>query len=201
MRRRARQRLPARHPDGNRNLPGIFQCRGDPLGRLARRHYRPDIVGPASPIVLYAAFGAGALGELSQVWGEVSQASGAAERLFEILRLRPQIAAPLSPRPLPQPPRGDVAFENVRFAYPTRPETFVADGVSLSVRAGERIAIVGPSGAGKSTLFHLLLRAYDPLSGTVSFDGVALQVRRSALNWRCAAAHGPSSRRMPWSLR
>ena len=131
--------------------------------------------GRLGQFVLYAAFAAGALGELSQVWGEVSQASGASERLFELLRIKPAITAPLSPRPLPEPPRGDVAFSDVRFAYPTRPEAFVADGVSFSVRAGEKIAVVGPSGAGKSTLFHLLLRFYDPASGSITFDGVPIR--------------------------
>lgn len=119
--------------------------------------------GRLGQFVLYAAFAAGALGQLSEVWGEISQASGAAERLFEILRLKPDITAPAIPRALPLPPRGDVAFDDVRFAYPTRPQTPILDGISFSVRAGEKIAVVGPSGAGKSTLFHLLLRFYDPL--------------------------------------
>ena len=131
--------------------------------------------GTLSQFILYAAFAAGALGELSQVWGEVSAASGAAERLFEILRIKPEIAAPARPRALPLPPRGDVSFENVRFAYPARPETFVIDGVSLNVKQGEKVAIVGPSGAGKSTLFHLLLRFYDPAAGVVALDGVAVR--------------------------
>ena len=130
--------------------------------------------GTLGQFVLYAAFAAGALGELSQVWGDISQAAGAAERLFEILRLTPQIASPRHPQALPQPPRGDVALRDVRFAYPTRLEAVVVDGVSLNVRAGEKVAIVGPSGAGKSTLFHLLLRFYDPSSGSISFDGVEI---------------------------
>ncbi|MEW6640717.1 MAG: ABC transporter transmembrane domain-containing protein [Pseudomonadota bacterium] len=127
--------------------------------------------GRLGQFVLYAAFAAGGLGELSQVWGEISAAAGASERLFEILRVKPDIAAPAAPKALPQPPRGDVAFTDVRFAYPTRPDHRVVDGVSLAVRAGERVAVVGPSGAGKSTLFHLLMRFYDPASGVVSFDG------------------------------
>ena len=131
--------------------------------------------GRLGQFVLYAAFAAAALGQLSEVWGEISAASGASERLFEILRVESQVTAPASPRALPQPARGDVSFENVSFAYPTRPDAQAVDGVSLSVRAGEKVAIVGPSGAGKSTLFHLLLRFYDPASGKISFDGVPIR--------------------------
>jgi ATP-binding cassette subfamily B protein len=131
--------------------------------------------GRLGQFVLYAAFAAAGLGQLSEVWGEVSAASGASERLFEILRVKSAISAPASPLAMPVPARGDVGFENVSFAYPTRPDTLAVDGVSLAVRAGEKVAIVGPSGAGKSTLFHLLLRFYDPLSGAISFDGVPIQ--------------------------
>ena len=131
--------------------------------------------GRLSQFLLYAALAAGALSELSQVWGDVSAASGAAERLFEILRLKPAIAAPAFPHALPTPARGDVSFADVRFAYPTRPATDVVDGISFAVKAGEKVAIVGPSGAGKSTLFQLLLRFYDPRSGSISFDDVAIR--------------------------
>jgi ATP-binding cassette subfamily B protein len=131
--------------------------------------------GRLGQFVLYAAFAAAGLGQLSEVWGEVSAASGAAERLFEILRVKSAIAAPASPLALPEPARGDVGFENVSFAYPTRPDALAVDGVSLSVRAGEKVAIVGPSGAGKSTLFHLLLRFYDPATGSISIDGVPIR--------------------------
>jgi ATP-binding cassette, subfamily B, bacterial len=130
--------------------------------------------GRLSQFVLYAVFAAAGLGQLSEVWGELSQASGAAERLFEILNVRPAIVPPARPVALPEPPRGEVAFADVRFAYPTRPASPVLDGVSFAVRAGEKVAIVGPSGAGKSTIFHLILRFYDPNSGVVRFDGVAL---------------------------
>jgi ATP-binding cassette, subfamily B, bacterial len=130
--------------------------------------------GRLGQFILYAAFAAGALGELSQVWGEISAAAGASERLFEILHVKPAIAAPAVVRALPVPARGDIAFDGVRFAYPTRPEHLAIDDVSLSVRAGERVAVVGPSGAGKSTLFHLLLRFYDPLGGAIRFDGVPI---------------------------
>jgi len=130
--------------------------------------------GRLGQFVLYTAFAAAALGQLSEVWGEVSAASGAAERLFEILRVKSQIASPPSPQALPEPARGDVVLDHVSFAYPTRPQMLAVDEVSFSVRAGEKVAIVGPSGAGKSTLFHLLLRFYDPASGTISLDGVPI---------------------------
>src|SRR6185437_5214820 len=131
--------------------------------------------GRLGQFVLYTAFAATGLGQLSEVWGEVSAASGAAERLFEILRVKPEIEAPVSPRPLPEVARGDVSFENVSFAYPMRPGISAIEGVSFQVRAGEKVAIVGPSGAGKSTLFHLLLRFYDPASGAISVDGVPIR--------------------------
>ena len=130
--------------------------------------------GRLGQFVLYAVFAAGGLGELSQVWGEIAQASGAAERLFEILSVEPQIEAPPHPVALPKPARGEVAFDNVRFAYPTRPDAAVLDGLSFKVKPGETLALVGPSGAGKSTIFHLILRFYDPTGGNVSFDGVRL---------------------------
>ena len=128
--------------------------------------------GRLSQFVLYAVFAAGGLGELSQVWGEISAASGAAERLLEIMKAKPAIRAPARPVALPARGRGEVAFDDVHFAYPARPEVSALRGVTFQVRPGERIAIVGPSGAGKSTIFHLILRFYDPDSGTVSIDGV-----------------------------
>ncbi len=131
--------------------------------------------GRLGQFVLYAAFAAAGLGQLSEVWGEVSAASGAAERLLELLHVKPDISAPASPRALPQPSRGDVSFDEVSFAYPARPEVSAIDRVSFAVKPGEKVAIVGPSGAGKSTLFHLLLRFYDPSSGTISFDGVPVK--------------------------
>jgi ATP-binding cassette subfamily B protein len=131
--------------------------------------------GRLGQFVLYAGFAAAGLGQLSEVWGEVSAASGAAERLFEILNVKSQVTAPASPLAMPVPARGDVSFDNVAFAYPTRPDALAIDGVSFAVRAGEKVAIVGPSGAGKSTLFHLLLRFYDPASGAISFDGVPIR--------------------------
>ncbi|MDD1533504.1 MULTISPECIES: ABC transporter ATP-binding protein/permease [unclassified Bradyrhizobium] len=131
--------------------------------------------GRLGQFVLYAVFAAAGLGQLSEVWGEVSAASGAAERLFEILHVKPDITAPASVRALPVPARGEVGFDRVSFAYPARRDVNVLDAVSFTVRPGEKVAIVGPSGAGKSTIFHLLLRFYDPRSGTISLDGVPVK--------------------------
>jgi ATP-binding cassette subfamily B protein len=130
--------------------------------------------GRLSQFVLYAVFAAGALGEMSQVGGEIAAASGAAERLFEILSVKPDIGSPPQPVPIPDKPRAEVAFETVRFVYPGRPDAPVLENLSFRVAPGEKVAIVGPSGAGKSTIFHLILRFYDPLAGAVRFDGVRL---------------------------
>ena len=128
--------------------------------------------GRLGQFVLYAVFAAGAMGELSEVWGEVSQAAGAAERLSELLAVQSQIKSPAHPTPLPTPPRGEIAFNNVEFSYPLRPGISALGGVSFDVAPGERVAIVGPSGAGKTTIFALLLRFYDADSGQVLVDGV-----------------------------
>ena len=130
--------------------------------------------GRLSQFVLFTVFAAGALGELSQVWGEITAAAGATERLFEILNVQPAIKAPAQPATFPKPPRGEVAFLMVRFCYPSRPDTPALDDVSFTIKPGEKVAIVGPSGAGKSTIFHLILRYYDPTDGAVTFDGVRL---------------------------
>jgi ATP-binding cassette, subfamily B, bacterial len=128
--------------------------------------------GTLGQFILYAVFAASGLGQLSEVWGELSQASGAAERLTELLAVEPDIKAPAHPVALPEPARGEVTFDRVHFAYPARPDAPVLDGVSFAVKPGEKVAIVGPSGAGKSTVFHLLLRFYDTNAGTIALDGV-----------------------------
>jgi ATP-binding cassette subfamily B protein len=131
--------------------------------------------GTLGQFVLYSVFAAGALGELSQMWGEISQAAGATERIAELLATEPKIAAPAEPIPLPLPPRGEIGFEDVHFRYDDAAGPPVLNGVTLRVRPGERVALVGPSGAGKSTLFALIMRYYDPSAGTVWLDGVDIR--------------------------
>jgi ATP-binding cassette subfamily B protein len=128
--------------------------------------------GRLGQFVLYALFAAGALAEVSEVWGEITQAAGAAERLSEMMMTIPEIRSPAKPVPLPKPSLGTVAFENVTFSYPTRQDEKALDDVSFQVKSGETIALVGPSGSGKTTIFNLLLRFYDPSAGAVRVDGV-----------------------------
>ncbi|MCC6829569.1 MAG: ATP-binding cassette domain-containing protein [Novosphingobium sp.] len=117
---------------------------------------------------------AGAFGSLTEVYGDLVRAAGAASRLNELLNEKPTIAPPARPVALPEPPRGRLAFENVTFRYPSRPEWAALADFTLTVEPGETVAIVGPSGAGKSTLFQLAERFYDPLVGAVKLDGVPL---------------------------
>jgi len=129
-------------------------------------------VGRLSQFVLYAVFAGAAFAQVSEIWGEISQAAGAAERLTELLAVRPEIRSPAKPVPLPEPPRGEIAFKGVSFAYPGRPNLPTLNDVSFRVGSGETVAIVGPSGAGKSTIFNLLLRFFDPQAGEILIDGV-----------------------------
>jgi ATP-binding cassette subfamily B protein len=118
---------------------------------------------------------AGAVGALGEVWGDVQKASGAMERISELLNAKASIAAPARPKPLPVPAKGEIAFDDVVFSYPGRPDLPALNGLDLRVRPGETVALVGPSGAGKSTVLRLLLRFYDPQSGSIRLDGVDLR--------------------------
>ena len=117
---------------------------------------------------------AGAFGALTEVYGDLVRGAGASGRLAELLQAAPDIAPPAKPVALPQPPRGQVSFEAVKFRYPTRPEIAALENFTLKVNPGETVAVVGPSGAGKSTLFQLAQRFYDPEGGVIRVDGVAL---------------------------
>ncbi len=114
----------------------------------------------------------GAFGALSETYGDLLRASGAAGRISELMAARAEIRAPAQPAALPVPPAGSLTFDRVEFRYPTRPDDKALQGLSLDVRPGETVAVVGPSGAGKSTLFQLALRFYDPQGGRVLVDGV-----------------------------
>jgi len=127
--------------------------------------------GQLGQFLLYTIFVAGSAAGLSEMWGEVQRAAGAMERLVELLDTKPAIVAPPDALELPQSSDGRIQFENVVFRYPSRPDSFAINNFNLEVASGETLAIVGPSGAGKSTLFQLLLRFYDPESGTIKVDG------------------------------
>jgi ATP-binding cassette subfamily B protein len=130
--------------------------------------------GELMQFIIYAVLVAGAVGALSEIWGDIQRAAGAAERLLELLAAQPTVVAPARPRPLPTPATGAVAFEHVTFRYPTRADVSALGDFTLAVKPGETVALVGPSGAGKSTVFQLILRFYDPQAGHVTLDGVDL---------------------------
>ncbi|MFT7577018.1 MAG: ATP-binding cassette subfamily B protein [Alphaproteobacteria bacterium] len=128
--------------------------------------------GRLGQFILYSVFAAGSLAQLSEVWGEVQQAAGSAERLVELLETKPMIQGPQHPVRMPEPGQGRISFEGVTLAYPSRPDQPVLQDVSFAAEPGELIALVGPSGAGKTSVFNLIARFYDPLSGRVEMDGL-----------------------------
>ena len=131
--------------------------------------------GELVQFVIYAIMVAAAVGALSEVWGELQRAAGATERLVELLGATDTVRDPDHPVALPRPLRGEIAFEDVGFAYPTRPGAAVLSGIGLHIRPGETVALVGPSGAGKTTILQLILRFYDPEAGRITLDGIDLR--------------------------
>jgi len=144
---------------------------------MGARDVRADLmtVGELVQFVIYAVMVAGGVAALSEIWGELQRAAGATERLVELLNTVDTVKDPLTPTALAAPVRGAIAFDDVVFHYPARPGIAALDGVSLDVKPGETVALVGPSGAGKTTIIQLILRFYDPDSGTIRLDGIDLR--------------------------
>ena len=134
--------------------------------------------GEMAQFILYAVFTAGAVGALSEVWGEVQRAAGATERLVELMEAENPIREDPDPLPPPEPTRGEIVFEDVTFAYENRREIPALHELSFTIAPGERVALVGPSGAGKTTVLQLLLRFYDPEAGRITLDGVPIHRMR-----------------------
>ena len=128
-------------------------------------------VGQLVQFVIYAVMVAGSVGALSEIWGELQRAAGATERLVELLSAEDPVLDPAHPLPLPMPAKGAIAFDDVTFHYPSRPNASALDQVTLKIAPGETVALVGPSGAGKTTVIQLIQRFWDPESGSVSIDG------------------------------
>lgn len=143
---------------------------------LGARDVRSGVMSPGdlTLFVIYAVMVAGAVGALSEVWGELQRAAGATERLVDLLTAEDPIKDPANPAKLPARIAGAIGFQNVSFRYPARPEAPALSGFDLSIQPGETVALVGPSGAGKSTVFQLLLRFYDADSGEITLDGAPL---------------------------
>lgn len=137
-------------------------------------------IGELVQFVIYAIMVAGAAGALSEIWGELQRAAGATERLVDLLGATDPVKDIENPATLAMPVKGEITFEDVQFAYPSRPNASALDGVSFTVNAGETIALVGPSGAGKSTIIQLLQRFYDPQSGRITIDGVPVDTMERA---------------------
>ncbi|MBC7739560.1 MAG: ATP-binding cassette domain-containing protein, partial [Candidatus Saccharibacteria bacterium] len=144
---------------------------------IGARDVRAGTMTPGELVqfLIYAVIVAGAVGALSEIWGEMQRAAGATERLIEMLHAEDPVTDRVAPVVMARPVRGEVRFDDVRFNYPTRPDAPALNGVSFLVQPGETVALVGPSGAGKSTVFQLLLRFFDPQSGVVRLDGVDLR--------------------------
>ncbi len=130
--------------------------------------------GALVQFVIYSVMVAGSVAALSEIWSELQRAAGATERLVELLQAEDSVVDPAAPKALAAPVRGEIAFDDVCFTYPSRPNISALDHVSLTIAPGETVAFVGPSGAGKTTIIQMIQRFYDPQAGRVTLDGVPL---------------------------
>lgn len=137
-------------------------------------------IGALVQFVIYAVLVAGSVAALSEIWGELQRAAGATERLVELLNAEDTVQDPIDPVPVPTPLRGEIAFKDVVFRYPARPDVAALDRVNITIRPGESVALVGPSGAGKTTMIQLIQRFWDPQSGAVCLDGQDLRMMKRA---------------------
>ncbi len=131
--------------------------------------------GQLVQFLIYSVMVAGAVGALSEIWGELQRAAGATERLVELINAIDPIKDPENAANLSEPVHGDISFNNVTFHYPARPEIAALSGLNLHIKPGETVALVGPSGAGKSTIFQLLMRFYDANEGEITLEGQPLE--------------------------
>ncbi len=159
---------------------------------MGARDVQGGLMSPGALVqfLIYAVMVAGAVGALSEIWGELQRAAGATERLIEMLQATDTVQDPAQPLSLPRPIRGEITFDDVAFNYPARPGHRALNGVSMTVAPGETVALVGPSGAGKSTVLQLLMRFYDPQSGSIRLDGIDLRDMTRA-DFRAAMALVP----------
>jgi ATP-binding cassette subfamily B protein len=144
---------------------------------MGARDVRADLMTPGQLVqfVIYAVLVAGAVGALSEIWGELQRAAGATERWVELIHAQDNIIDPVVTKVLAQPVRGEIRFDAVNFNYPTRPDMPALKDFDLTIKAGETVALVGPSGAGKSTVFQMVLRFFDPITGAILFDGIDIK--------------------------
>jgi ATP-binding cassette subfamily B protein len=151
----------------------VFGCIAG-IGWVGAQDVVSRVMSPGALVqfIFYAGLVAGGVGAMSETWGDVQRAAGAAERLSELLQTRPAISTPAHPLVLAEPARGQIELRDVVFHYPSRPDQPALNGLSLDISPGEAVALVGPSGAGKSTVFQLLLRFYAPQGGAILFDGI-----------------------------
>ncbi|MDG2404452.1 MAG: ATP-binding cassette domain-containing protein, partial [Paracoccaceae bacterium] len=146
--------------------------------------------GELAQFVIYAILVATSAAALSEIWGELQRASGATERLVELLQAVDTVTDPIEPVDFPTPVRGQIMFNDVQFSYPARPDKLILNRIKLTIKPGETVALVGPSGAGKTTIIQMILRFYDPCAGQVLLDGADLRSLRQD-DFRCQVALVP----------